>query len=264
MARVLITGCSTGIGRATAVELTKRGYEVVATARRPDTLEELDVAERLPLDVTDEASVAAAVDAAGEIDVLVNNAGIEVGGPVESVPLSDVRDMFETNVFGLLRMVQAVAPGMRERSRGTIVNVSSVAGIVAAPLGGAYAATKHAVEAISEALHYELNHFGVRTIIIEPGVIETAFQDNARWLGVDNPPYDELWKQWEAARLTLAGGTPPGPELVAGIIAEALETDPPALRWTAGNDAAMVASVRASSSDEEFEATMREALSIDW
>jgi NADP-dependent 3-hydroxy acid dehydrogenase YdfG len=264
MTRVLITGCSTGIGRAAAVELTKRGYEVIATARRPETLDELDVVARLALDVTDDASVATAVTAAGEIDVLVNNAGIEVGGPIESVPLADVRDMFETNVFGLLRMIQAVAPGMRRRGRGTIVNISSVAGIVGAPLGGTYSATKHAVEAISEALHYELDHFGVRTIIIEPGVIETAFQDNARWLGVDEPPYDELKTQWDAARLTLAGGAPPGPELVAGIIAEALEADPPVLRWTAGNDAAMVASVRASSTDEEFEATMREALSIDW
>src|SRR5271166_5800223 len=113
MARVLITGCSSGFGRATAVELKKRGFEVVATARRPATLEDLDVDVRLALDVTDDASVAAAVSAAGVIDVLVNNAGIGVNGPVELVPLTEVRRLFETNFFGALRLMQAVLPQMR-------------------------------------------------------------------------------------------------------------------------------------------------------
>ena len=140
MTRVLITGCSTGIGRATAVELTKRGHEVVATARRPETLADLDVADRLALDVDDDASVASLRDAAGQVDVLVNNAGFEVSGPIEKVPLDEVRRMFETNVFGALRMIQAFLPAMRERGSGTIVNVSSVAGRAAAPLGALYSA----------------------------------------------------------------------------------------------------------------------------
>ena len=118
MTRALITGCSTGIGRATAVELMKRGHEVVATARRPEVLDDLDVTQRLALDVTSDASVAAAVAAAGEIDILVNNAGIGVGGPVEQVPIAEAQAMFDTNVWGAARMVQAVAPGMRDRSRG--------------------------------------------------------------------------------------------------------------------------------------------------
>jgi NADP-dependent 3-hydroxy acid dehydrogenase YdfG len=120
MTRALITGCSTGIGRATAVELTKRGYEVVATARKLATLDDLDVAQRLALDVNSDASVAAAVAAAGEIDVLVNNAGIGVGGPVESVPIDRAQAMFETNLWGAVRMIQAIAPSMRERRSGAI------------------------------------------------------------------------------------------------------------------------------------------------
>src|SRR5581483_10227219 len=148
MARALITGCSTGIGRATAVELTKRGFEVVATARRPETLDDLDVAERLRLDV---------------VDVLVNNAGFEVSGPLERVPVDEVKRMFETNVFGALRMIQAVLPSMREKGGGTIVNVSSVAGRAVAPLGGAYSASKWALEALSEGLHIEMRHFNIWT-----------------------------------------------------------------------------------------------------
>jgi NADP-dependent 3-hydroxy acid dehydrogenase YdfG len=173
MTRALITGCSTGIGRATAVELMKRGHEVVATARRPEVLDDLDVTMRLALDVTSDASVAAAVAAAGEIDILVNNAGIGVGGPVEQVPLAEAMAMFDTNVWGAARMVQAVAPGMRERSRGWIVNVTSLAGRAVAPLMGYYAASKWALEALSEAMDAELRHWNIRTIVIEPGLIDT-------------------------------------------------------------------------------------------
>lgn len=265
MARVLITGCSTGIGRATAVEMATRGHDVVATARRPETLDGLDVAARLELDVDDDASVAAAVAAAGDLDVLVNNAGWEVGGPIERAPLDRVKAMFETNVFGVARMVQAVAPGMRARGAGTIVNVSSMAGKVAAPLNGFYAASKFAVEALSESLHYELGHFGVRVVIIEPGNIETAFGDNVQRFGEDTAPYDDLRREWDTAAEVLAGGDEvPGPELVATAIADAVEADAPPLRIPVGADAEMVAAVRAASDDATFEATMRETLGLAW
>jgi short-subunit dehydrogenase len=176
MARVLITGCSTGFGRASAVELTKRGHDVVATARKPETLDELDVVDRIGLDIDDDASVNEAVAKAGTLDALVNNAGFGVVGPIEKVPLAEARRLFDTNVFGTMRMVQAVAPGMRERGSGTIVNVASLAGRVAPPLGGVYAASKWAVEGMSEALHYELGHFGVRVRLVEPGFFATEFQ----------------------------------------------------------------------------------------
>lgn len=265
MARALITGCSTGIGRATAVELTARGHEVVATARRPATLDDLDVAVRLALDVDDDASVAAAVAAAGEVDVLVNNAGWEAGGPVERVPIDAVKAMFETNVFGLVRMVQALAPAMRERGTGTIVNVSSMAGRVAAPLNGLYAASKFAVEALSESLHYELGHFGVRVVVIEPGEIATDFGDNVRRFGEDTAPWDELRAEWDRASGVLGGGGPaPGPELVAAAIAEAVEAEDPPLRIPVGADAELVAAVRSANDDAAFEATMRATLGLTW
>ena len=180
MARALITGCSSGFGRATAIELKKRGHEVVATARQPETLADLDVDERLALDVTDDASVHAAVAAAGVIDVLVNNAGFSVSGPVELVPMAEAHRIFETNVFGVVRMIQAVLPKMRARQSGLVINVSSVNGKVAPPLSGFYCATKHALEALSEALYYEVGHFGIRTVIIEPGFFKTGISDVAR------------------------------------------------------------------------------------
>jgi NAD(P)-dependent dehydrogenase (short-subunit alcohol dehydrogenase family) len=263
--RVLITGCSTGFGRAAAVELTKRGHDVVATARKPETLDELDVAERLRLDVDDDASVAEAVAAAGDLDALVNNAGLGIAGPIELVPLSEVRRMHETNVFGAVRMIQAVLPGLRQKGSGTIVNVTSLAGRVTGPLTGYYASTKFALEAISEALHYEVGHFGVRVRVVEPGFFETGFQGKEPRFGLDEPPYDELDREWQTAFVKLRGGPEaPGPEPVAAVIADALESDEPKLRWPVGADADMVLGARAGMDDETFEATMRGVLDLSW
>lgn len=265
MARVLITGCSTGIGRATAVELTARGHDVVATARRREALEGLEVAAALELDVDDDTSVIGAVAAAGDLDVLVNNAGWEAAGPVERVPLERVKAMFDTNVLGVARLVQAVAPSMRAKGAGTIVNVSSMAGRVAAPLNGFYSASKFAVEALSESLHYELGHFGIRVVIIEPGNIATSFGDNAQRYGEDTAPWDELRAAWDTASEVLSGGgEAPGPELVATAIADAVEAEETPLRIPVGADAEMVAAVRSSSDDATFEATMRETLGLSW
>ena len=263
--RVLITGCSTGFGRAAAVELTKRGHDVIATARRPDSIEDLDVADRLALDVTDDGSVKAAIAAAGELDALVNNAGFGVVGPVEKLPIDDGRRSMETNFFGAVRMIQAVLPRMRERGSGTIVNVSSVAGRVAPPLDGFYAGTKFALEGMSEALHYEVGHFGVRVRLVEPGVFETGFRSNVQHHGIDSPPYDELERQWQKVRgVLIGGGEAPGPEVVAGVIADAVESDERKLRWPVGDDAAMVLAARASMDDEAFEDAMRSTLGLNW
>jgi NAD(P)-dependent dehydrogenase (short-subunit alcohol dehydrogenase family) len=266
MARALITGCSTGIGRATAVELGKRGYDVVATARSVDTLDDLDVAMRLPLDVTSDESVASAVSAAGDVDVLVNNAGIDVRGPVEKVPLEAAKRMFDTNFWGAARMVQAVAPGMRARSGGTIVNVTSLAGRAVPPLGGYYSSSKWALEALSEAMDAELRHWSIRTIVIEPGFFDTPIltkvdDDHA----MDEPPYDDLARMWHDASATLQGPDgPPGPEVVAGAIADALESDEVRLRYPVGADAEMVVAARESMGYDQFIATMREMLKLDW
>jgi NAD(P)-dependent dehydrogenase (short-subunit alcohol dehydrogenase family) len=263
--RALITGCSTGIGRATAIELSDRGYDVVATARRRETLDDLKVAQVLELDVDNEASVAAAVAAAGPIDVLVNNAGFGVEGSVETVPLDEVRRMFETNFFGAARMIQALVPGMRARGAGAVVNVTSTAGIAAPPLSGYYAASKFALEALSESLHLEVGHFGVRVLVIEPGSIETRFGANVLDHREEPGAYAELASLWQGAQSKLNGdGAAPGPELVASVIADALETDRHQLRWPVGADAELVAATRQGTSYDDFEATMRQVLELDW
>lgn len=265
MARILITGCSTGIGRASAVELTARGHEVIATARRIETIEDLEVAEHFVLDVEDEATIDAAIGASGHIDAVVNNAGFGIGGPIEMVPLEDVRHLFETNFFGAVRVIQAVLPRFRQHGGGVVVNVSSVAGRVSHPLGGYYAASKFALEAVSEALHYEVGHFGIRVVIIEPGEIATHFESRVHTHGVDTPPYDELFGAWEGSIDSLRGGEPmPGPEVVARAIADAIEDDSTPLRVPVGTDASLVVSTRASLDDAAFEVTMREALGLDW
>ena len=266
MARALITGCSTGIGRAAAVELTKRGFEVIATARRPETLEDLDVADKLRLDVDDQSSVDEAVSKAGQVDVLVNNAGWGMHSPVEKTPVDEFKRMFETNVVGAVRMMQAVLPQMRERGSGVIVNVTSLAGLVSSPLGGFYSATKYALEAISEAAHYEVGHFGIRIALVEPGGFQTAFGENRKTYGLDEAPYDELDKVWETAQAKLMGTNSEQPtgEVVAQTIADAVEGREQKLRWLVGDDANLVMSVRRQMNDEEFEATMRQTLELDW
>jgi NAD(P)-dependent dehydrogenase (short-subunit alcohol dehydrogenase family) len=265
MSRVLITGCSTGFGRAAAVELTKRGHDVVGTARRLSTLDDLDVAATIPLDVTDADSVRAAVDRAGPLDALVNNAGFGVVGPVERVALDDARRCMETNLFGAARMIQAVLPGMRERGTGTIVNVSSVAGRVGVPLDGFYSASKWALEGLSETLHFEVAHFGIRVRIVEPGFFETEFHGNTVRHGLDDAPYDELDRQWQKARDVLNGdGEPQGAEVVAAIIADAVESTEARLRWPVGNDADLAIGTKDSRSFEDFESTMRDLLGLAW
>src|SRR4051794_32401414 len=176
---VLITGCSTGIGRATAARLAGAGWTVYATARRIEALDGLEGCRTLGLDVTDEGSMAAAVEAVeaehGSVAALVNNAGYSQSGALETLPMESVRRQFDTNVFGLLRMCQLVLPGMRRAGRGTIVNVSSMGGRLVFPGGGAYHATKHAVEALSDALRMEVKGFGIDVVCVEPGLIRTEF-----------------------------------------------------------------------------------------
>jgi NAD(P)-dependent dehydrogenase (short-subunit alcohol dehydrogenase family) len=178
---VLITGCSTGIGRATAQHLADRGHTVYATARKLDAIRDLEAhgCRVLELDVTDDDSMAAAVQKVeadeGAVGVLVNNAGYSQSGAVESIPMDAVRRQFETNVFGVARMCQLVLPAMRAQRWGRIVNVSSMGGRLVFPGGGYYHATKFAVEALSDALRFEVKGFGIDVVLIEPGLIKTEF-----------------------------------------------------------------------------------------
>ena len=188
---VLITGCSTGIGRATATRLAGRGLTVYATARRLASIADLEDAgcRTLALDVTDEGSMRAAVEAVETaheaVGALVNNAGYSQSGAVETLPMERLRAQFETNVFGLVRMCQLVLGGMRRAGRGRIVNISSMGGKLVFPGGGAYHASKYAVEALSDALRFEVNGFGVRVVVVEPGLITT---NPRRLRGPDEAP----------------------------------------------------------------------------
>jgi short-subunit dehydrogenase len=178
---VLITGCSSGIGQAAALALHEAGRTVVATARNPDTLSGLAGRglRTLALDVTDESSMRAAVDTAGPIDVLVNNAGYGLYGTVEQLPMAEIRRQFETNFFGLVRLTQLVLPGMRAAGGGRILNVSSMGGRATLPGGAFYHASKYAVEALSDALRMEVAQFGIDVVLIEPGPVRTPWNEVA-------------------------------------------------------------------------------------
>ena len=179
----LVTGCSSGIGRAVA--LHEAGYAVYATARRPESIKDLgDLGmETTALDVTDEASMESAVAQVvadhGAVGVLVNNAGYALQGALEQTPLDEVRRQFETNVFGLVRLTQLVLPGMRDQGWGRVVNIGSMGGRFTFPGGGFYHASKHAVEAVSDALRLEVAPFGVRVCLVQPGPVQSSFGDTA-------------------------------------------------------------------------------------
>jgi NAD(P)-dependent dehydrogenase (short-subunit alcohol dehydrogenase family) len=256
-------GAGRAIGAATATELTRAGHEVVATARNVTLLDELDVALRLALDVTDDASVAAALDAAGDLDAVVNNAALNGKGPLENYPLERIETVFQTNVFGALRVLQPLLPAWRDRGSGVVVNVSSIQGGVATPLDGPYAAAKYALEALTETLHYELAHFGIRVVILESGYTAPGMKMGSRVKG--DPAYTELWEQWGNADEVVTGPDGrPGPEMVAKAIASAIEDPETPLRVPVGDDAAIILGARSSLGDAEFEATMRVVLGATW
>ncbi len=263
---ILITGCSSGIGRATAQHLATRGHTVYATARSLDSLAELERAgcRTLALDVLDEDSIGKAVAAVeedrGAVGTLVNNAGYAVSGAIEAVSLDAVRQQFDTNVFGYLRMIQAVMPGMRRRGTGTIVNLSSLAGRVTMPGAGAYAASKYAIEAISDALRFEARGFGVRVVVIEPGPIKTAFTEtaNAAIPADAAGPYGAYHAavakgDAETDESFLAGK----PEQVAATIERAITADRPRARYRVTAVARALPVVRGTLGGRGFDAFLR-------
>jgi NAD(P)-dependent dehydrogenase (short-subunit alcohol dehydrogenase family) len=268
---VLVTGCSSGIGAATARRFVDHGWTVYATARRPETLAELEAAgcRTLALDVCDEASMAAAVKQVthdeGAVGVLVNNAGFSMTGPVEDVPMDEVRRQFETNVFGLVRMSQLALPGMREQGWGRIVNVSSMGGKLTFPGYGFYHGTKYAVEAISDALRYEVRPFGVKVIIIEPGAIKTSFGDTAVAHADASVADDSVYKAFAdgVAKATTGmyegamGAFAAGPDAVAKTIERAVSKSRPRPRYMVTAGARMLRGTHAVLSDRGWDLMMR-------
>ena len=260
---ILVTGAGRAIGRATVIELAARGHDVVATARDPQLLKDLEGVRIHALDVTSDESVAACIDEVGELDAIVNNAAVVGTGPLEDYPLAQMQRVLDTNTVGPLRMIQAVAPAWRTRGSGVIVNVSSVQGRVATPLEGPYAASKYALEALSETLHYELGHFGIRIVIIEPGYIAPGMKHGDDFRG--SAAYDELWEQWTGTDSKLTGPDGrPGPELVARAIADAIADAETPLRVPVGADSEMVLATRSRLSDADFEAAMRTTIGMTW
>ncbi|MFL5895887.1 MAG: oxidoreductase [Thermoleophilaceae bacterium] len=264
---VLVTGCSSGIGRATAQHLASKGRTVYATARRLDSIRDLESAgcRLLELDVTDEESMATAVtaveDAEGAVGVLVNNAGYSQSGAVESVTMEAVRRQFDTNVFGLVRMCQLVLPRMRAQRWGRIVNISSMGGRLVFPGGGFYHGTKFAVEAISDALRYEVKGFGIDVVIVEPGLIITDFGSTAAGSLGDSGdgPYAHFNN---AVGSTTAGAYEggmsrfgAGPEAVAKAIERSIRRPRPRVTVTAS--AKIMLGLRRVMTDRMWDRTMR-------
>src|SRR5690349_17141849 len=247
--RVLITGAARGIGMATAQVLAKRGHSVVATDR--SALNGSEGIQAHVLDVTSDDSVARCLKAVGPLDAIVNNAGIAGGGPVEDYPLDRFRQMFETNTLGALRLIQAVLPDWRKRGCGVIVNVSSISGRVSSPLGAAYSASKFALEALTESLHLEVRHFGIRSVLIEPGNIATGIRAIEPHSGPAD--YAGLWEQCAGTDTKMTGPSgSPGPQVVAFAIASAIEDPATPLRVPVGQDAQMILGMRRSLDDQAF------------
>lgn len=273
---VLITGCSSGIGRASADLLVKAGHTVYATARRTEALAELEAAGArvLALDVTSEDSMAAAVEHIeaehGRVGTLVNNAGYGEYGTIEEADLDRVRKMFETNVFGLARLTQLVLPGMRRAHRGRVINIGSMGGRMTFPVGGYYHATKYAVEAISDALRNEVRRFGIDVVLIEPGMTRTGFEDNvhssvANGTGTQaDSPYAALLAS--NAANTSGGYSNPlmatGPESVARVVLKALESEYPRSRYLLTPVAKAMVTARTLGGDRVWDTLVKQQFKV--
>jgi NAD(P)-dependent dehydrogenase (short-subunit alcohol dehydrogenase family) len=267
---VLITGASTGIGRDTAMLFQAKGWNVVATMRSPEQETELNTLENvrvLRLDVTDGATITDAVAGAigefGRIDVLVNNAGFGAYGPLETTSLDTVRKQFDTNVVGLYAMTKAVVPHMRAQKSGTIVNISSMGGVLAFPLGSLYHGSKFAVEGLSEALFYELAAIGVQVKLVEPGMTKTDFSGRSLIFSHDEsiPEYVPVVTNTMNGFAAISQEPADATE-VAKTIFEAATDGTNRLRYATGADAVNWIDMRRNANDSVFLAHMQKTFSL--
>lgn len=270
----IVTGSSSGIGLVTALELARKGYFTYATVRNPAKAEAITEAakkEKLPiaiiqLDVTDDNSVKRAVEQVlkekDRIDLLVNNAGYGLGGAFEDSSMDEIKAQYETNVFGLIRTTQAVLPAMRKQKSGTIVNISSAAGRLGYPAASVYVSSKFAIEGLSESMAYEVEPFGIRVILVEPGVIKTNFGTGmvfAKKAQDPNSPYSQMMQRmggnWQ---YMLENGSPA--ELVAKVVIDAIESKDGNLRYIAGKDVEGWMQTRKGMTEPEFFRIMKQNL----
>lgn len=239
---VLITGCSTGIGRDLSRSLVESGYSVVATARKLEAISDLPAALKVQLDVTQPNSIRFAINTIierfGRIDVLVNNAGYAQVGAIEDISDEQMQRMYDVNVFGVMRMVRAVAPYMRSQGYGKIINISSIAGKMVTPVNGTYSSSKFALEAISDAMRLELEQFNIQVVLVEPGAIKTQFDRTVHQYGDailtnSNSAYLGLYRQYQQVSDSMRNQEP-GPEAVSRVVCKILTASKPKARYFAG------------------------------
>ena len=263
---VLITGASSGVGQSTARLLSQRGYQVLGTSRNPAVAEQIQGVEMLPLDVRSDDSARACLDAvtrgAGRLDILVNNAGYELAGALEESSVDEAKAQFETNFFGIVRMVKAVLPVVRRQRNGQIINISSLSGMIPIPFMGIYSASKFAVEGYTEALRHELKPFHIHVSLIEPGFLHTAMASH-RQVTTERIVEYEPWRQrsFDAIRGHEERG--PGPELVARTVLRIAASKAPRLRYFTGRQARVVTGLRRFLPERAFERGARSTYRLD-
>ncbi|MDQ6865385.1 MAG: SDR family oxidoreductase [Thermoproteota archaeon] len=270
----VVTGTSSGIGLETSLALARSGFRTYATMRnlnKSENIKSVATKENLPihinqLDVTDDISIKNAVQAifseVGRIDVLVNNAGYALNGAFEDLTIDEIKAQFETNLFGVIRTTQAILPIMRKQQFGIIVNMSSGAGRLGYPGGSAYISTKFAVEGLSESMAYELEQFGIKVVLVEPGVIRTNFANAmvvAKKSQDPNSPYSQtMQKMATGLEHMMENGS--SPDLVAKVVLKAVTSENPSLRYLAGKDIETWMEGKRNMSDEEFYKMMKQNL----
>jgi NAD(P)-dependent dehydrogenase (short-subunit alcohol dehydrogenase family) len=270
----VVTGSSSGIGLATSLALARNGYLTYATMRnltKRDSIQSVADKQQLPvrvvqLDVTDENSIKSAIQSilseAGRIDLLVNNAGYVLTGAFEDIGMDEIKSLYETNVFGVIRVTQAVLPIMRKQGSGRIINISSGAGRIGYPGGSAYVSSKFALEGLSESMAYEIEQFGIKTVLVEPGFVRTKIGENmaiSKKTQDPNSPYSQMMQMMSSNQeRMLENGS--DADLVASVVAEAATSKEPNLRYLAGKDVQQMMAAKKSMSDEEFQKMIKKGV----
>ena len=263
---VLITGTSSGVGQSTARLLSQKGYKVFGTSRNPASAEPIPTVEMFALDVCADDSVGACVKAVasqvGQLDVLVNNAGYELAGALEEFSLEEAKAQFETNFFGVVRMVKAVLPLMRQQKQGQIINISSLSGLTPIPFMGLYSASKFALEGYTEALRLEVKPFKIHISLIEAGFLKTPMRDKRQVAAERIREYDP-WRQRAFNAIYDYEEEGPGPELVAETVLKMIASKTPRLRYVIGQQAKFVARLRQFLPERAFEQGVRSTFRLD-
>jgi NAD(P)-dependent dehydrogenase (short-subunit alcohol dehydrogenase family) len=263
---VLITGASSGVGQSTARLLSQRGYKVFGTSRNPASADSTPDVEMLSLDVRADDSARACVEAVvnrgGRVDILINNAGYELVGALEEVSSEEARAQFETNFFGVVRMVTAVLPLMRQQKRGHIINVSSLTGLTAIPFMGIYSASKFALEGYTEALRHEVKPFNIHVSLTEASFLKTPMMTH-RQVGAHRMTEYDVWRERALKAIRASEEKAPGPELVAETLLEIVSSPTPRLRYLIGQQAKSVARLRRFLPAGMFEQGVRRSFSLD-